>query len=98
MRRSLAGLEKKAGPVSDKTYADVVAALAAGKNIPLAKALLNRIADLRELAARGHLPQWATAFTEEAKPMAPAEIETLKKYAARILTPQFVANAPALAP
>jgi Ricin-type beta-trefoil lectin domain len=93
---SLAGLGKTAAPVSDKTYSDVVAGLAAGKNIPLAKALLNRVADLRELAARDHLPQWATAFTEDSKPMAPAEIEALKSYAIKIVTPEFVANAPAL--
>lgn len=93
---ALAGLERTAKPVPDKTYADIIAALGAGKNIPLARALLNRVADLRELAAHDHSALWATAFSEDTKPLTPAETDALNAYAAKIFTPQLIANVPAV--
>jgi hypothetical protein len=94
---ALAGLGATAKPVSDKTYSDVAAALASGRNIPLAKAILNRIAEFHESSARDHNHLYMDGFTEHPKdPLNAVEMEALDRYSATIITPGFIANVPVI--
>jgi len=94
---ALAGLGKDAKPAADKTYDDVAAALGAGKNVPLAQALINRIGDIHEMSARDHSSLTNHGFTDKPDaPLTQAELEALKGYAAKVLAPEFTANAPSV--
>lgn len=91
----LAGRGHTAGPVPDKTYNDVAAALAAGKNIPLARALLNRIAEMRRLATReSHLFSMSAFSAKPETPLKPEDLDNLAKYAADSFSQDFIVNAP----
>ena len=75
-----------------------MAALAAGKNPPAARALLNRIDELRQAATRENFGLAEAGFTNPKKPqpLKPAELDALKKYAGRVFEPGFIANVPAI--
>ena len=95
---ALAGKGRSSGPVADKTYDDVMAALAAGKNAPAARALLNRVDELRQVATRENFGLAEAGFTgsKKQRPLKPAELDALKKYAGHFFEPGFIANVPAI--
>ena len=94
---ALAGRGGAANPAPEAIYDEIVKAFEAGKNPPLARALLNRISELREAATRDHNPIVDLAFTAKPeKPLAAADFESLRRYAAAAFAPSFIANVPAI--
>lgn len=94
---ALAGTGRSAKPVTDQAFADIQAAFGANKNPVLAQALLNRLAELREMGTRDHSLVYEHIYSAKPEhPITPAEFAALRTYATRVLTPDFIANVPAL--
>jgi hypothetical protein len=94
-------MNKLAGsPVQDKpqdraSFAAILDALKANRNLPLTMALVQRFGELEERAAKSHSPLTKSAFGSGASLTNP-EQQAIGAMSGQILPPAFIANVPRL--
>jgi hypothetical protein len=90
----LAGLHPKGGPPPTAAANAVAEALKANRNLPLTMAMVNRLNEFRQAAAKGSATLAKTGFVAGGPDISAADRKVVDGLAAQVFAPGFVEKAP----